>query len=124
MQQRMQQGMQRRMRQRTMGAMAVAGLVLGGAGVLRGEDVIVAAEDADVSAEIEYTTCAQGVLKECGTRTEQQCTQFVPSSGSGSFGWGAGSGTVSGSVTGTCISFTTVTIKLYKDRYKPKSATT
>jgi hypothetical protein len=113
------------MRQRTVGAMAIAGLVLGGAGVLRGEDVAsVMSEEIDAVGEIEYTQCAQGVLKECGTRMEQQCTQFVPSSGSGSFGWGPGSGSVSGSVAGTCISFTTVTIKLYKDRYKPKTSTT
>ena len=116
--------MRERMRQRTVGAMAIAGLVLGGAGVLRGEDALVTAEDDIEAPEIEYTQCAQGVLKECGTRTEQQCTQFVPSSGSGSFGWGPGSGTVSGSVAGTCISFTTVVIKLYKDRYKPKTSTT
>jgi hypothetical protein len=112
------------MRQRIVGAMAIAGLVLGGAGVLRGEDSVLVAESDEEGGEIEYTTCAQGVLRECGTRIDQQCTQFVPTSGSGSFGFGPGTGTLSGSVTGACISYTQITVKLYKDRYKVKAATT
>ena len=109
------------MRQRVVGAMAIAGLVLGGAGVVRGEDALpIAPGELDEAPEIEYTQCALGVLKECGTRTEQQCTSFVPNSASGSIGFGPGSGTLSGSVSGTCISYTTVTIKLYKDKYKSK----
>jgi hypothetical protein len=113
------------MRQRMVGAMAIAGLVLGGAGALRGAELEPTdAGETDAVTEIEYTTCAQGVLRECGTRTEQQCTQFVPSSGGGSISFAPGSGSLSGNVTGTCISFTTVTVKLYKDRYKAKTATT
>ena len=110
------------MRQRMVGGMAIAGLVLGGAGVLRGE-VIEPTESVEGSSatEIEYTTCNHGVLRECGTSIEQRCTQFVASSGSGSLGFAPGSGSVSGSVSGSCISYTNITVKLYKDRYKPKA---
>lgn len=108
------------MRQRIMGAMAIAGLVLGGAGVLRGEEILTEASDGDAGGEIEYTVCAQGVLKECGSITAKRCTQYVVSSGSGSVSYGTGSGSLSGSASGTCISWTETTTKLYKDRYKPK----
>lgn len=110
------------MRQRMMGAMAIAGLVLGGAGVLRGEEMpVMEGADGEEAREIEYTVCAQGVLKECGSITSKRCTQYVVSSGSGTVSYGTGSGSVSGSAEGTCISWTETTTKLYKDRYKPKA---
>ena len=108
------------MRQRTMGAMAIAGLVLGSAGALRGSTMITEGEDGS-GGEIEYTVCAQGVLKECGEITSKRCTNFVLSSGGGSLGIGTGSGSVSGNATGTCFSWTETTTKIYKDRYKPKA---
>ena len=105
------------MRQHMVGAMAIAGLVLGSAGALRGEDFLVeGSEEAEVP-QIEYTVCGQGVLKECGKYTSKQCTQYMPSSGSGGVTYGPGSGGVTGSLSGTCISWTDVEIKLYKDRY-------
>lgn len=109
------------MRQRTMGAMAIAGLVLGGAGVLRGEEILITEVQDGSGGEIEYTVCAQGVLKECGEITSKRCTNFVLSSGSGGVSYGTGSGSVTGSASGTCISWTETTTKLYKDRYKPKT---
>ena len=109
------------MRKRMVGAMAVAGLVLGGAGALRAELVPTEVEEGSAPPEIEYTVCAQGVLKECGEIISKRCTQFVLSSGGGSLGFGTGSGSVSGNAAGTCISWTEVTTTIYKDRYKPKT---
>ena len=107
-------------------AAAVAGLALGSAGALSGSEIGAlpstdAGGDADAAGEIEYTVCGQGVLRECGSITSQRCTQFVPSSGGGTIGIAPGGGSISGNLSGTCISVTTTVTKLYKDRYKPKS---
>lgn len=103
--------------------MAALGLALGSAGALRGAEVL-PTEVADGTAvpEIELTTCGSGVLRECGSYTTHQCTQWAPTSGSGSVSYGpATGGSLSGSVSGTCVSFTDIKLKLYKDKYKAKT---
>ena len=110
------------MRHGMVATMAIAGLVLGGTGVLRGAEIgLTESTEGDAGSEIEYTVCAQGVLKECGVITSKRCTEYVVSSGGGSVGYGPGSGSLSGNASGTCISWTETTTKLYKDRYKPKT---
>ena len=111
------------MRQRMVAAMAIAGLVLGGTGVLHGREILITeSAEGDAGGEIEYTVCAQGVLKECGSITSKRCTEYVVSSGGGSVSYGPGSGSLSGNAAGTCISWTETTTKLYKDRYKARSS--
>lgn len=112
------------MDKRLMTAIAVAGLALGSAGALRGAEIVPTdSSDEGSPPEIELTTCGMGKLKECGTVTSKSCTQWslTGASGSGSFGTLSG-GSLSGSVSGTCVSYTEVTMKLYKDQYKTKNA--
>ena len=112
------------MDKRLMTAIAVAGLALGSAGALRGAEILPTESSDDGTApEIELTTCGVGKLKECGSYTSKSCTQWsmTNASGSGSFSQ-LGGGSLSGSVSGTCVSFTEITIKLYKDQYKTKTA--
>lgn len=103
-------------------ALAVAGLVIGGATALRGEELLpTESGEGDAAAEIEYTVCAQGVLKECGKITQQRCNSWVTSSGGGGVTVQQNGGGLSGQVAMTCASYTTVETKVYKDRYKAKT---
>ena len=111
------------MHKRILTAMAVAGVALCGAGAVGGAEVLpVEQGDGDSMREIEFTTCGAGVLKECGSTTTQRCDQYSTSSAGGGLTIQPNGGGISGNMAKTCISMTTTTVKLYKDRYKPKTA--
>jgi hypothetical protein len=105
-----------------MTALAVAGMVSGAAGVLRGEGTLpTEVGEGDAAAEIVYTVCAQGVLKECGKITQQRCTSWVTTTGGGGITVQPRGGGLTATASQACASFTSVETKIYKDRYQAKT---
>ena len=104
-------------------ALAAAAIALAAAAPAGAELLPVDTGDAgDGGAGIEATVCGQGVLKECGSVTTRRCTQWVTTSAGGSISILPAGGTVSGTGSLTCGAWTETTTKIYKDRYKTKTA--
>jgi hypothetical protein len=102
-------------------ALATAAIALAAAAAPAGAELL-PVDTGDGGGEIEATVCGQGVLKECGSVTSRRCTQWLVTSigGSVSILPTGGTGGVNGTV--SCASWTETTTKLYKDRYKTKTA--
>ena len=109
------------MRKRLITGLAVVGLGLVGARALLADDTAQLIEDSGIAPEIEYTICAQGVLRECGKLVQQSCTDWGTTSGGGGLNVAPGTFGANGSMTRTCATWTNIEVKLYKDKYKTKS---